>query len=170
MLKALGSVDAAGALRVLGFVGIMAFGRPAMVPTTAEALHFAASDWLGWTRALRPKKASDLADGMSSRPTGHLHLPQHLKSAACGANVTLLNQHVQQLLVTLLFLAGITDEHVSRAGKLSFPLANESSRRSDLSANASPTLIREGRVFAADIVGYLFGYFVDSIDSEVRSS
>ena len=44
-------------------------------------------------------------------PTGHLHLPQHFKSAACGANVTLLKQHVQQLLVTLLFLGGITDEH-----------------------------------------------------------
>src|SRR5580698_616190 len=37
--------------------------------------------------------------------------PAALKSAACGANVTLLKQHVQQLLVTLLFLGGITDEH-----------------------------------------------------------
>ena len=42
----------------------------------------------GWTHALRLKKALDLADGMDSEPTCHLHLPQHLKSAACGANVT----------------------------------------------------------------------------------
>ncbi len=31
---------------------------------------------------------------------------------------------------------------VSRAGKLSLPLANESSRQSDLSANAAPALIQ----------------------------
>jgi hypothetical protein len=40
-----------------------------------------------------------------------LHLPQHLKSAARGANVPLLNHDVQQLFVTLLFLGGITGEH-----------------------------------------------------------
>ena len=28
----------------------------------------------------------------------------------------------------------------------------------------------EGRVLAEDIVGYLFGYFVDRVDAEVRSS
>jgi hypothetical protein len=40
-----------------------------------------------------------------------LHLPQRLRSAAYGANVTRLNHRVQQLLVALLFLGGITDEH-----------------------------------------------------------
>jgi len=48
---------------------------------------------------------------MDSEPTCHLHLPQHLKSAACGANLTGLNDAVQQLLVTLLFLGGITGEY-----------------------------------------------------------
>src|ERR1035438_5654251 len=35
-----------------------------------------------------------------------------ITSAACGANVTRLNQDVQQLLVTLLFLGGITTKQV----------------------------------------------------------
>jgi hypothetical protein len=35
---------------------------------------------------------------------------------------------------------------VSRAGKLSLPLANESSRQSDLSANAAPALIQGMRL------------------------
>ena len=64
-----------------------------------------------WTRALRLKKALDLTNGLDSEPTWHLHLPQYFRSAACGANVTGLNDAVQQLLVTLLFLGGITDEH-----------------------------------------------------------
>src|ERR1017187_759903 len=40
----------------------------------------------------------------------HLQLPQHLKSAACGANVTRLNRDVQQVLVRVIFLGGITAE------------------------------------------------------------
>jgi hypothetical protein len=40
-----------------------------------------------------------------------LHLPQYINSAACGANVNWLNHRVQQLLVALLFLPGITDDH-----------------------------------------------------------
>ena len=41
-----------------------------------------------WTRALRLKKGLDLANGLDLKPTWHLRLPQHLKSAACGANLT----------------------------------------------------------------------------------
>ena len=49
-------------------------------------------------------------DGMDSEPMWHLDLPQ-FKSATGGANLTRLNHDVQQLLVTLLFLEGITAEH-----------------------------------------------------------
>jgi len=52
-----------------------------------------------------------LADEMDSGPTCHLYLPQHFKSAAYGANVTWLNRDVQQLLVRVIFLGGITAEH-----------------------------------------------------------
>src|SRR5882757_3787216 len=55
-------------------------------------------------------KALDLVDGMDSEPTWHLDLPR-LKLAARGANLIRLNQDVQQLLVTLLFLGGLTADH-----------------------------------------------------------
>jgi hypothetical protein len=55
-------------------------------------------------------KALEMTDGMDSEPTWHLRLPQHLKSAACGENLTGLNDAVQSLLVTLLFLGGITTQ------------------------------------------------------------
>src|SRR5271170_6846791 len=63
-----------------------------------------------WTRALRLKIALDPTDGINSESTCCLDLPQDLKSAAGGANIPPLHHHVQQLLVTLLFLRGITDE------------------------------------------------------------
>jgi hypothetical protein len=59
-------------------------------------------------------KALELTDGMDSEPTSHLHLPQHLKSAACGESLTGLNDAVQSLLVTLLFLGGIKTQTVCR--------------------------------------------------------
>ena len=47
---------------------------------------------------------------MDSEPIWHLDLPQ-FKSAAGGANLTRLNHDVQQLLVRVLFLGGITADH-----------------------------------------------------------
>jgi hypothetical protein len=49
----------------------------------------------GWTNAFRPEKRVDLGDETNLGPTWHMHLRQHLKSAAFGAKLTSLNHDVQ---------------------------------------------------------------------------